>query len=196
MSVPNDFGVGPALKPATQLLRAAFHEAGHAVIAVREGRFVRERGIVIDKNRPGHGNCHTRAVFLAGELTLIKPHLNHDTWQRTRRTALGEVREILAGGIAEQIAFGWDEHSDEWSLADQADAQEKLKEVLHLDGLDETDLSDMLWTQTAETERVLRLTTSWRAVTQLANVLAESGAVSMDQAAQLTRGVRRFRAFR
>jgi hypothetical protein len=127
---------------------------------------------------------------LHGELALIKSGVEKEVWARARLTILGEVRELLAGATAEEIAFGFDASQEAWSRVDTEQAEAKVAEVCALENLDEVEHEHLLWIQRLEVERVLRLPTSWRAVKAIAQELLESGHVSMDRASELTSRIR------
>ena len=83
---------------------AAYHEAGHAVAALLEGRIV--AGIGVSTATPGNRLCvHARSRKNSCELHL-NPGSAKAAWLHTLSTFRPDIRIALAGSFSEAKALG------------------------------------------------------------------------------------------
>lgn len=88
----------------THMAAAAFHEAGHALMALREGRQVSK--IIISRTLPGNGCCRT-AIRPPNPFSLIQGRGSaRAAWRHTFDTTTADIRILLAGPMAEAKATG------------------------------------------------------------------------------------------
>jgi len=89
---------------ATHINIAAFHEAGHALAALREGRQV--FGLRVSTQNPGNGVCiHARKQRNQYDLAE-NPGSANAAWLHTLKTTCSDIRICLAGPLAEAKALG------------------------------------------------------------------------------------------
>src|SRR4051794_13699304 len=85
-----------------KLIRAtAFHEAGHAVVAYRFGKWIRDPGLSVNHDRAGDGHAAIRGEFL---LPLSKA-VDADHARYLVKRLRTECMEQLAGYAAEGRAM-------------------------------------------------------------------------------------------
>ncbi len=87
-----------------QFEAAAYHEAGHAVIAWRHRQIVRERGVTIDPSGAGH--THVRSIVSPGEGTAVKANGDVRLWKAYCRQVAAQVEIVQAGWLAEHLHHG------------------------------------------------------------------------------------------
>jgi hypothetical protein len=88
----------------THINIAAFHEAGHALAALREGRQV--FGLRVSTENPGDGVCiHARKQRNQYDLAENSGSANA-AWLHTLKTTRSDIRIGLAGPLAEAKALG------------------------------------------------------------------------------------------
>ena len=87
--------------PAKLIRATAFHEAGHAVVAYRFGKWIRDPGLSVDRERAGNGHAAIRGEFLM-PLSKAPEGMVRPTLKRLRT----ECMEQLAGYAAEARAMG------------------------------------------------------------------------------------------
>jgi hypothetical protein len=88
----------------THISIAAFHEAGHALAALNEGRQV--IGLRVSTENPGNGICvHARKQRNQYDLAQ-NPGSANAAWLHTLKTTYSDIRICLAGPLAEAKALG------------------------------------------------------------------------------------------
>ena len=97
----NNAGAVSALGEAALLRAAAWHEAGHAVMAWRFGKPFDGPGVMIRLDRPGMGK-----TFTPGTLVLPLARLPEALRPAAERRLRAECIEYLAGYLAEERALG------------------------------------------------------------------------------------------
>ena len=88
----------------SQMEAAAYHEAGHAVIAWRHRRFVGERGLSIESG--GFGHAHVRRIVLPGEGDASKASGDERIWKAYCLRVTAHVEVYQAGRLAEHLHHG------------------------------------------------------------------------------------------
>lgn len=102
-----------------QVLAAAYHEAGHTVLARRHGISIREQGVWI--NAEGFGATHYQRLDPA-DVEIIKRQGSRRHWALFRCQLHAEVEIALAGWLAEARYHGVDALSERavWLAAESA----------------------------------------------------------------------------
>jgi len=164
---------------AQALIRAAaWHEAGHAVLAWRFGKTFEGPGIVVRFDRPGEGKTFTR-----GTLVLPLARLPADLRPAAQRRLRAECMEFLAGYLAEERALG-----QRGGRARGADAHRAAMLVMRAQGCIQVVAELHLQVYARATQRLLRRPEVWRAVGLLAERLAAQGRVAPGEAVALLTG--------
>lgn len=83
---------------------AAYHEAGHALAALREGR--RVAGVLISRTLPGNGFCWCARKPRNPYPIDLNAGSAKAAWLHTVETTCADIRIALAGPIAEAKALG------------------------------------------------------------------------------------------
>jgi hypothetical protein len=188
--------------------RTAYHEAGHAVVALLQDNPIRERGISVHASESGTsfdardrlaGESHFRGRVYPGYLALLKETAERlkrpDMWETAGvQAAAADIRECLAGPIAEAIATGvrlsgiitgfGDQRTllPSWQInGDTARVRVILHELAAASGPTFDQRSFQLKCQN-ETAKMLRRPTSWRAVTWIAEALLIRGHLEAEEA--------------
>ena len=116
---------------ATHISIAAFHEAGHAMAALREGRQV--FGLRVSTENPGDGVCFL-ARKLRNQYDLTEnPGSAKAAWLHTMKTTSSDIRIFLAGPLAEAKALG----KPLRSLGSRSDLEKCLRLANRLECLNE-----------------------------------------------------------
>jgi len=88
----------------THICVAAFHEAGHAMAALSEGRQV--RSLRVSTDNPGNGVCiHARKQRNQYDV-VQNAGSAHAAWLHSLETTLSDIRICLSGPLAEAKALG------------------------------------------------------------------------------------------
>ena len=160
---------------------AAYHEAGHAVVGYRYGKFLRENGVSIDLDTRGNGLSHTRAEYV---FSLSEVEALHPTVQRVNEFRLRtECVEYLAGYASEFRAM-----KKRWRLVDAPDTYGALELIERVRGCNrELALLELHRSYIPATRRVLRQPKVWAAVEGVAQALltAPDGTLVNDHFEQL-----------
>ena len=162
----------------TKLLRAtAFHEAGHAVVGYRFGKWIRDRGISIDRDRPGDGHSHTRG----GTLFPLSQAINDCHARYLRKQLRVECMEHLAGYAAEARVM-----RIRGLLGAGEDWENSIRLVEYVEECHEDDAEiKVLEEFVPAVRRLLRNPTIWKTVSMLAEALIARGAISSEEAQAL-----------
>lgn len=163
----------------------AFHEAGHAVVGYRYGKFLREKGLSIDRDRRGDGLCHTRAEFVfsradVGSLPLAVQRVNEF---RLR----SECMEYLAGYVAELRGM-----KKRWRLMDAPDTHGALELIELVRGCNrDRAFFELQLCFVRSTRRVVAQPNVWGAIRRVAQALvsASDGTLLNDDFEPLMREV-------
>jgi len=165
------------LREPQLLLRAtAFHEAGHAVVGYRYGKFVRDNGIRIDFIRPGLGNCHTRGEYLFPLQQVGDSMMRGAQVKRLR----SECIESLAGHAAEFRAMA----IRKWVTLECPDTRRALELIKSVRECGEqTAMLELEWTYVPATRRMVRDQAIWQGIETVAKELLKAdGFLSSDKA--------------
>ena len=160
---------------------AAYHEAGHALMALLVGRQVFEARIF--RRSPGSGRVrHSLCRPACGYDLLQGPGSARALWTFTQEQILTEIRILLAGPLAEAKAVG----KPLRSLGSRSDFQECTRAVERLDGHWHV-IGEMAGVPRPERARILNQERSrvrrsiarpkvWSLIVRLAHYLAENPA--------------------
>jgi hypothetical protein len=175
---------GWKVSPEPNLLaRTAIHEAGHAVIGLRQRDWVRERGVSIDLRNPGNGNTHIRRIECS-ELAAVMRELGGAVWRNWQARVERSVIMTLAGPFAElRYVLG---RSPAVLVSGETGELDDLREVRRLTatiGLEYADLT--AWMFNDQTKRMLLEKRTWAAVLAMGSRLLEHGVISGDEAEAL-----------
>jgi hypothetical protein len=148
------------------LLKAtAFHEAGHATVAFRFGKYLRERGLSIDTASPGNGHAHIR-----GEIP-IPDELNSDLPPALRRAQEKRLRsecmELLAGYAAEFRGM----RVRGFPLIDSSDVRTAMARIQFARGCDENHAQYELQLYRLDVRALIQRPAMWSAISTLAGEL-------------------------
>jgi len=164
---------------ATHISIAAFHEAGHALAALREGRQV--FGLRVSTENPGNGICvHARKQRNQYDLAE-NPGSAKAAWLHTLKTTCSDIRICLAGPLAEAKALG----KPLRSLGSRSD----LEKCIHLSNrleclntfvsefadIDELNGVDLLDRERKKVRRWLSQPRAWSAISLAAERLSMTG---------------------
>ncbi len=94
----------PRLTHEAHVEAAAYHEAGHAVIAWRHRQRVRAGGVWIDAKGYG-GNCHVCSLVFPGEAVGMRG-MGERFWRLYLARVTAQVEIDQAGWLAEYIHHG------------------------------------------------------------------------------------------
>jgi hypothetical protein len=179
LSVGYDFVKFP-YAGATQLLKAtAFHEAGHAAVAFRFGKYLRERGLLIDTANPGDGHAHIRREFLV-PAHEVKDKLPATFWCAQERRLRSECMEFLAGYAAEFRAM----RVRGFPLIASADVHQAIGLIRHFRRCDESRAKLELQFYVLDVRSLIWRRAIWSAISTLAGELlrARDGKITADEA--------------
>ena len=198
---------------------AAYHEAGHAVIAWRHGVVVRGDGVSIDPETY-LGYCRFRSMVYPGEAVVCKRDGGRH-WRSYLWRVNGEVAIDQAGQLAEQAHHGlgtphseievldelatWASYGfafgellkDEGHMADLpsavfwlAEAQRAQVGTDRLTDSDERLIARQYLSIQRRLCRILRRPRTWRAIEAMADRLVESHHIDGDEAFNIVEGCR------
>lgn len=190
---------GPRFGIAADHKTIANHEAAHAVMALMSGRWVTERGIVVDMNwpiTPGSvvGTCHT--VGIAPERAKSMYDRGGAHWQIYTLNVLLDVMVSLAGPLAEAKHIG--HRVGVALLPDEDDPTTDISVVWNLlrSYLDvqgkctETALASCVLVFQEHVKKVIRRPRVWSAIQDVASaVLAGNGFLSGEDADTIVGGI-------
>ena len=160
---------------------AAFHEAGHAVMALLVGRPVLEARIF--RRTPGSGRMRYSPCRPACGYDLLQgPGAARALWALTQEQILNDIRMLLAGPLAEAKAVG----KPLRSLGGRSDFQQCTRAVERLDGhwhvigemaaVPRPEPARILNQERARVRRSIGRPNVWSLIERLAHYLAENPA--------------------
>jgi hypothetical protein len=163
----------------THINIAAFHEAGHALAALREGRQV--FGLRVSTENPGNGICvHARRQRNQYDLAQ-NPGSANAAWLHTLKTSCSDIRIGLAGPLAEAKALG----KPLRSLGSRSDLEKCIRLANRLECLntfvsefadiDELKRVDILDGERKRVRRWLSQPRIWNAISLAAERLSKTG---------------------
>jgi hypothetical protein len=135
----------------------AYHEAGHAVVAVALGRAVNRVSIIPDEERDTLGHCANR------KMPFFHPDYDYD--RKTRALAEREILIYIAGGIAEARVRGRHNH-----VGARADIGMAMDMAARMSGDTEEASAYLAWLH-ARAKNLVAVPWHWRAVEKVAAVL-------------------------
>jgi hypothetical protein len=163
----------------THISIAAFHEAGHALAALSEGRQV--FGLGVSTENPGDGIC-VSAVKQSNPYDLSENSGSAKAaWLHTMQTTSSDIRIFLAGPLAEAKALG----KPLRSLGSRSDLEKCIRLANRLECLntfvsefvdiDELKGDDVLDSERKRVRRWISLPRVWNAISLAAERLSSTG---------------------
>jgi len=161
---------------------AAFHEAGHAMAALNEGRQV--FGLRVSTENPGNGVCiHARKQ--RNQYDVVKNAGSaHAAWLHTLETTRSDIRICLSGPLAEAKALG----KPLRSLGSRSDLEKCIRLANRLEALntfvsefveiDELKGVDVLDSERRRVRRWLAQSKVWDSVSSIADKLSVKGTLN------------------
>jgi len=166
----------------THISVAAFHEAGHAIAALSEGRQVRRLRVSTDN--PGNGICVSAGKQRNPYDLTENPGSAKAAWLHTMKTTCSDVRFFLAGLLAEAKALG----KPLRSLGSRSDLEKCLRLANRLECLntfvsefadiDELKGVDVLDSERKRVRRWLAQSKVWDSVSSIADKLSVKGTLN------------------
>src|SRR3972149_917140 len=164
---------------------ASYHEAGHALAALYEGRQL--FGIAVSLGDPGNGLC----LCASRPASLFNLTNNSGTaqaaWMHTLSTTCADIRIYLAGPLAEARALG----TPLRSLGARSDLEYCLNMAVRLNHLGDfvsqfteialIDVEKIMDTQRCKTRRWLARPKVWKTIELIAGILSSEGNLNIQQ---------------
>jgi len=163
----------------THISIASFHEAGHALAALREGRQV--FGLWVSTENPGNGICVSAGKQRNQYDLAQNPGSANAAWLHTMKTTCSDIRIYLAGPLAEAKALGkplrsLGSRSDLEKCIRLANRLECLNEyVSEFVDIDELEGVDILDGERKRVRRWLSQPRVWNAISLAAERLSMTG---------------------
>jgi hypothetical protein len=177
-----------------ELLVTAYHEAGHAVIAYRLNRAIREDGVQAFTDAPGYGSAHVRSEAFLPIATVIRD-FGGIAWEAWKHRAEEDIIVSLAGPYAElRFLKG---KSPSGVITGVSQDLTNVTDRLNVLFGSETDPNRgfYLWLYCDEVRRMLREKRTWAAIQALAARLMKNHRVSPLEVDRLCARVPRRRRF-
>lgn len=105
MSMDDDKSPESGSLAENELTAAAYHQAGHAVMVLLVGNWIREGGVVLSRNAPGSGSTDHKPHVSLGDAWGMAAHREviGDGW---KRECEAEAMIAISGRMAEAIRSG------------------------------------------------------------------------------------------
>lgn len=163
----------------------AYHEAGHALAAVYEGRHV--TGVAISMNEPGNGICRHAWLPPNPYDVTLSPGNARAAWEHTVKNTLADMRILLAGPLAEAKLLGQPMRSlgsisDFEKCIGKANKLKTLSEFISdITPVEPINPERLLEEQRKKTRRWLMQSRVWASIKMAAKVLVLDGTLNARQ---------------
>lgn len=161
----------------TPMERAAYHEAGHAVIGWRLADQLIGDGIWI--NESGCGMEHHEPTLLRMDAEAAE----HSSFERECYVAKVEacVMQLLAGSLAERRASKERTRGFRFGVEDLGEAKKVIKTLPNCWIREDPDYNLYLWLLRRDAQRMIRQSETWAAICAVAEKLIQCRKLSCDE---------------
>lgn len=170
-----DLDSTPDARRARLIRAAAYHEAGHAVVAWYFGKHFAAGGVAVSFTRPGEGGTYTH-----GSVVLPLARLPESLRKPALRRLRAECLEFLAGYLAERRALG-----GRGPVAQGSDAHRAVLLIIRAHACIQAIAELHLQAHARSARRLVRRPVIWSAIDRLALRLIRQGRVTPAELEQL-----------